>query len=80
MVEKTDCGIEGFCFVEIRAVLFLHSQRDSDNEKENSDLIYLTNWLLFRKGAGGKRVKNSVKNNGQFKIQYIGVPCLACLY
>lgn len=41
---------------------------DSDNDEEDNDLIYLTNWL-FRKGTGGKCVKNSVKKNERFKIQ-----------
>lgn len=67
-----------FCFVSLNwDYPFLHFQGDIDSDKEYSDSFYLTNWILFREGEGSKCVKNSVKNNGQFNIRKLGVPCLA---
>lgn len=71
-----DCAFL-FCFVLLFCFLnqdypSLHSQGDTDSDREYGDFFYLTNWILFRKGEGSKYVRNSVKNNGQFNIQQIG--------
>lgn len=50
--------------------------RESDYDKEYGDSIHLTDWILFRKGEGDKCSKDSVKNNGQLKMQQLGIPYL----